>query len=302
MSTTIRILLFMCIFLFPFCIHDAKAEKTVIATFSILGDIVKNIGHDRVHVATLVGADGDVHAYEPTPSAAKDFSKADLVVVNGLGLEGWVDRLIKTSGYKGVIVVASTGLKPRKMKNGEHKGGKPALDPHAWQDIDNGKLYVENIVKALIEVDPEGSETYKANGNAYIEKLNQLNTWVKTEFSFIPPQKRRMITTHDAFGYFAGAYDIEILSPMGLSTESEPSAGEVKKLVRQIKEEKITAVFVENVSDPRMTEQIARESGVTIGGKLFSDALSKPDGSAPTYTEMFISNTKKIVAAMKKGL
>ena len=281
----------------------ARAEKTiqVVTSFSILEDMVKSIGADRVNVTTLVGPDGDAHAYEPTPAAAKSVSEADLVVVNGLGLEGWMDRLIKASGYKGTVVVASTGVKPRTMKD-EDKGGRIMTDPHAWQDLDNGVIYVKNIAGALALADPAGAAAYKGLADAYTAKLADLNTWAKSEFSSIPEQKRRMITSHDAFGYFGGAYGIKILSPMGLSTESEPSAGGIKTLIRQIRKEKITAVFVENISDPRMVEQIARESKVSVGGELYSDALSKPDGPAPTYVDMFKNNVTQIVAAMKKGI
>jgi zinc/manganese transport system substrate-binding protein len=279
----------------------AAKAVTVVASFSILGDIVKNTGGNRIEVITLVGPDGDAHAYEPTPAAAKIVSEADLVVVNGLGLEGWLDRLIKASGYKGTVVVASTGIKPRKMKD-EHKSGKEVADPHAWQDIENGRLYVDNIARALTAIDPEGATTYSDLSRAYSKKLMDLDTWVKSEISAIPEQKRRMITSHGAFGYFEAAYGIRIFSPMGISTESEPSAGQVKNLIRQIKKENITAVFVENISDPRLISQIVKESGVTIGGELYSDALSKPDGPASTYMDMFRNNVTKIVAAMKKAL
>ena len=268
--------------------------------------MVKAIGSDKVDVAILVGPNGDVHVFEPTPATAKEVGEADLVIVNGLGLEGWIDRLIKTSGYKGMVAVASKGVKPRKMENEEHeaggKGGRLVTDPHAWQDIRNGLLYVDNITKALSSADPASAAIYKANADAYKAKLIELDKWVKSEFSVIPRPKRRMITSHDAFGYFGAAYGVSILSPMGVSTESEPSAGEVKNLIRQIKKEKITAVFVENVTDPRMIEQIAKESGVTVGGELFSDALSEPNGPASTYIDMFKNNVAKIVAAMKKGV
>jgi zinc/manganese transport system substrate-binding protein len=298
MSTTFRIIIIF--FSILILSSSAGAEKTVkvITSFSILADMVKNIGGERVQVTTLVGADGDVHAYEPTPAAAKSVSEADLVVVNGLGLEGWVDRLIKASGYRGRVVVASSGIKPRNMKE-ESKNGGPTIDPHAWQDLENGRIYADTIAKALTSVDPAGATAYTAYADAYSRRLIELNTWVKAEFSAIPEGKRRMLTSHDAFGYLSGAYGIEILSPMGLSTESEPSAGEVMKLIRQIKKEKITAVFVENISDPRMIEQIARESGVIVGGELYSDALSKPEGPASTYIDMFRNNVTKIVAAMK---
>jgi len=221
------------------------------------------------------------------------------VVVNGLGLEGWMDRLIKASGYKGTVVTASTGIKPRRVKG---DGEKIIIDPHAWQNLDNGIQYVSNITKALETVDPGGVSTYRALAAAYKKKLANLNTRVISEFAAIPDRKRRMITSHDAFGYLADAYGIDILSPMGLNTESEPSARDVKNLIRQIEKEKITAVFVENISDPRMVEQIARESGIPVGGRLFSDALSKDGGPASTYLDMFKYNVSQIIAAMSLGL
>jgi zinc/manganese transport system substrate-binding protein len=286
---------------------EAGAEKKVkvIASFSILGDMSKNVGGNRVEVAALVGPNGDAHVFEPTPADARAVSAADLVIVNGMGLEGWMDRLIKTSGYKGPVVVASEGIKPREMADEEPGHGakhEHKIDPHAWQNLANGQIYVENIAKELSSVDSEGAPIYRANADAYKAKLGELDKWVKKEFLSIPKQKRRMITSHDAFGYLGAAYGITILSPMGVSTESEPSAGGVAKLIKQIRQEKITAVFIENVSDPRLVQQIIKESGVTLGGELYSDALSKPDGPAPTYIDMFKNNVPKIVAAIRKGL
>ncbi len=310
MPVIARILVLFLVLVIAESATEAGAEKKVkvITSFSILGDMVKNVGGDRGEVTALVGPNGDAHVFEPTPADARAVSQADLVIVNGLGLEGWMDRLIKTSGYKGPVVVASQGVKPREMtkeEEEEHDYGakhEHKIDPHAWQNLTNGRVYVENIAKAFSSVDPEGAPIYKANADAYKAKLGELDKWVKTEFSSIPKQKRRMITSHDAFGYLGAAYGITILSPMGVSTESEPSAGGVAKLIKQIRKEKITAVFIENVSDPRLVEQIGKESGVALGGELYSDALSKPDGPAPTYIDMFKNNVPKIVATMRQGL
>ncbi len=286
----------------------ASAEKKlkVVATFSILGDLAKNVGGDRIEVTTLVGPDGDVHVYEPTPADAKAVGGADLVVVNGLALEGWLDRLVKTSGYQGPVVVASQGVKPRKMAAEEletgAKHGPLMVDPHAWQDVGNARLYVQNIARGLETADPAGASVYRANAAAYTAQLNELDQWVRQEFSGIAKPKRRMITTHDAFGYFGAAYGITIISPVGFSTESEASARDIANLIKQIRREKTTAVFLENVTDPRLMEQVAKESGVTLGGTLYSDALSKPDGPAPTYLEMFRHNVTLIAAAMRKGI
>ncbi|MGO8760364.1 MAG: metal ABC transporter substrate-binding protein [Desulfobaccales bacterium] len=285
----------------------APAEKkfNVVASFSVLGDMVKNVGGDRIEVTTLVGPNGDTHVYEPTPADAKAVAGADLVVVNGLGFEGWMDRLIRASGYKGAVVIASKGVEPRKMTAEETtEPGAPRLvtDPHAWQDLHNGQLYVRNIAAGLAKLDPAGASVYEANAKAYAARLAELDRWVKQEFSAIPRPKRRMITTHDAFGYFGAAYGVTILSPEGFSTESEASAGGIARLIQQIRKEKITAVFIENITDPRLMQQVAKESGVTLGGELYSDALSKPGEAAPTYLDMFKNNVPKMVAAMKKGV
>ena len=287
---------------------EARAEKKVkvIASFSILGDMARNVGGDRVEVTTLVGPNGDAHVYEPTPTAVKAVSAAELVIFNGLGFEGWMDRLIQTSGYRGPVVVATRGITPRGMAQEEEHGPgakhEPKDDPHAWQDLSNGLIYVDNIATGLSSVDAEGAPAYQANAAAYKGKLIDLDRWVKAEFAGIPKPKRRMITSHDALGYFGAAYGITILSSMGVSTESEPSAGGIARLIKQMRGGKITAVFIENVTDPRLMEQVAKESGVKLGGELYSDALSKQDESAPTYIEMFKNNVTKIIAAMRQGL
>jgi zinc/manganese transport system substrate-binding protein len=309
MTCSTRIAVLLWILCLAAGVTGARAEGKirVIASFSILGDLAKNVGGDRVEVTTLVDANGDAHVYEPNPADAKALSRAHLVVINGLGLEGWMDRLVRTSGYKGPVVVVSEGIKPREMaEDGRQHGAghhhEHKIDPHAWQDLRNGLIYVEDLTRALSQVDPAGASTYKTNGESYKNKLRELDRWVRAEFAGIPPAKRRMITSHDAFGYLGAAYGLTILSPMGVSTESEPSAGGIAQLIKQIRREKITAVFIENVSDPRLMEQVAKESGVTLGGELYSDALSKPDGAAPTYIEMFRNNVTKIVAAMRRGL
>lgn len=275
----------------------AAGPLKAMASFSILGDMVKNVGGDRVEVTTLVGPDSDTHVYEPTPADAKALAGADLVFVNGLGFEGWMDRLIKSSGFKGQTVVLSQGVKTLTMVDDEH-GGKRVTDPHAWQDLANGKLYVANIEKALVEADPAGAEVYKANAAAYTKKIDDMDAWVRAEFAKVPDGERRIITSHDAFGYLAHAYGVDILAPMGFSTESEASAKHVGGLIRQIRKEKIKALFIENMTDPRMIERIAKEAGVMPGGEIYSDALSKPGGPAPTYLDMFRNNVTKLVEAM----
>jgi zinc/manganese transport system substrate-binding protein len=215
------------------------------------------------------------------------------VIVNGLGLEGWMARLVKASGTKAPALIATKGVKPRKMED-EHHAGRTVTDPHAWQSIANAKVYIANIRDGLIKADPAGKDTYEANAKSYIAKLDEVEKDVKTAISTIPADHRRIITTHDAFGYFGEAYGMEFISPEGVSTESEASARDVAK----IKKQKIPAVFMENISDPRLMEQIAKESGAKIGGTLYSDALSDEKGPAPTYIEMMQNNIARFKAAL----
>lgn len=278
-----------------------------VATFSILGDFVRQVGGDRVQVTALVGPDGDAHEFQPSPADARKLAEARIVFVNGLGLEGWFDRLIKVSGTKAPVVTASAGVTPISGEGEAHggpNGGPPGGarthhdDPHAWQSIANAKLYVGNIRDGLARVDPDGASTYQANAARYLAELDALDGEVRTAISAIPPGRREIITTHDAFGYFAKAYGLTFIAPQGVSTESEASAKDVARIIRQIKARKVPAVFLENISDPRLMEQIARESGARIGGKVYSDALSKPDGPAATYVDMMRNNVRAFRAAL----
>jgi zinc/manganese transport system substrate-binding protein len=271
-------------------------RMNVVATFSILGDLVKNVGGDRVEVSTLVGPNGDVHVYLPTPGDARKLAAAKVVFVNGLGLEGWVTRLISASSTKASIVIASEGIKPRKMKN-EHDTGDVS-DPHAWQSVANAKIYVANIRDGLIALDPAGKASYDANATAYLGKLDELETQVAVAIAKIPVDRRKIITTHDAFGYFSDAYGMTFIAPEGVSTDAEPSAKDLAKIITQIRLQKIPAVFMENITDPRLMEEIARETGATIGGTLYSDALSDPSGPAGTYIEMMRHNVSEFSKAL----
>jgi zinc/manganese transport system substrate-binding protein len=309
--------------------HAADTLKAV-ASFSILGDMVKNVGGERVEVTTLVGPNGDAHVFSPTPADAKTLAEADIFFVNGLGFEGWMQRLETSSGFEGTTVVASKGVTPLEMVGGHHHGGEAdedhheahedhakgeedhdhgdhaaadengdeETDPHAWQSLANGEIYVANIRDGLIAADPEGKEIYEANAKEYLAALKNEDTAVKAAIANLPKARRRFITSHDAFGYFAKAYGIEVISPEGVSTESEASAQDVAKIIRQIREEKIPAVFIENITDRRLLDQIARETGAKIGGVLYSDALSDKDGPAPTYLDMFRHNVGALTAAL----
>jgi len=286
----------------PFSSVAAAAEKLpVVASFSILGDIVAQVGGDRIAVSTVVGPDQDAHVYEPTPDDIKKVAHARLVVVNGLGFEGWLDRLAHAAGYKGTIVVASNGVKPREMIDEDTHEHAVHTDPHAWQNPENIVVYTGNIVAALGTLDPAGASVYKKNGDAYIAALKQLDAWAATQIAVIPVGKRKIITSHDAFHYFGAHYNVEFIAPQGMATDSEPSAKEVAAMIRQMKKERIKAVFIENMTSPKLLEQIGREAGVAPGGKLYSDALSGPGGVAPDYLAMMRYNVTQILAGLRKN-
>jgi len=273
---------------------QAPEKLPVVATFSILADCARNVGGERIEVAALVGPDGDTHVYQPKPADAKELGDARLILENGLGLEGWIDRLINASGTKAPVIVATNGISPQPMR----EEGRIAQDPHAWQSIANAKIYVANIRDALIAADPGGASVYRANAEKYLGKLDALEKDVTAAIAKIPPARRQIITTHDAFGYFGTAYGFRFIAPEGVSTETEASARDVAKIIRQIKAENIPAVFLENVTDARLVRSIAAESGAKIGGTLYSDALSSPDGPAGSYIEMMRNNIKQLSAAL----
>ena len=277
---------------------QAADKVKAVASFSILGDMVRQVGGDREDVVTLVGPDGDAHVFSPTPADAKALASSQLFFVNGLGFEGWMERLEKSSGFKGTTIVASHGVKPHTMVEEEGGEAETVTDPHAWQDLANGKLYVANIRDGLIAADPAGKAVYEANAKTYLDAIAAEEAAVKQALGALPEARRRIITSHDAFGYFGAAYGLEIIAPEGVSTESEASAQDVAKIIRQIKAEKIPAVFIENITDHRLLDQIARETGAKIGGTLYSDALSPPRGPAPSYLDMFRHNVGTLTAAL----
>jgi zinc/manganese transport system substrate-binding protein len=287
--------------LFAVAITSSAADKIpVLASFSILGDLVQVVGRDRVALTTLVGPDEDAHVFESKASDAKNLLQTRLLVTNGLGFEPWAQKLVKSAGYKGQTVVASQGVKPRKMPAG--KGHDHAdTDPHAWQDPTNVMLYVRNIAAALSKLDPEGKSSYQANSEAYVKELQAMDADTKTQIAAIPADKRKVITSHDAFGYLGARYGIQFLAPQGASTGSEASAKEVAQLIRQIQKEKIKAVFVENMSNPKLLAQLSKDAGVTVGPALYVDALSKAGGPADSYLKLVRNNVTQLVAGMKQN-
>jgi len=285
---------FLSLFLLPLLLilpHAAHAEKiTVVASFSILGDMVHEVAGDKVNLITLVGPNSDAHAYEPTPADAKTVAGANLLIVNGFGFETWQDRLVQASGFKGTIATASEGITPILNKD--------TPDPHAWQDIKNGKLYAINISAALAKADPANAGIYAANAAHYVKTLTAIDEWVKAAIAKVPQAKRRAITSHDALQYFSRAYGVSFIAPMGLNTSGEVSAYYMAQLIDLIKRKEVRAVFMENMTDPRLVKQLVSDGGAVLGGTLYSDALSEPTGPAPTYVEMFRHNVTTLAEAM----
>jgi zinc/manganese transport system substrate-binding protein len=277
----------------------AEAPVRVVVSFSILEDIVREVGGSDVAVTSLVGYDANEHVFEPRPDQVRLLAEARLFVANGLGLEGWLTRLIQSARYRGAVVIATDGIEPITMA--EPGEGAQSLDPHAWQDVRNGVVYAKNIAEALAAADPGRAEAYRQRFARYKAELEALDQRVREMLGAIATEKRRVITTHDAFAYYGRAYRVTFTAPEGLTTESEPSGKTVAALIRQIRRERIKALFLENMSDPRLMQEIARETGAELGPPLYSDALSGPGGPAPTYIRMIEYNTAALRAGMLKN-
>ena len=305
------------------------AEVKAVASFTVLADVVSEVGGDRVEVSSLIGPNGDPHAYEPTPNDVRRVRDADVVFMSGLGLEGWMGRLIEASGFEGSPVVVSDNIHTREMgedshehdEGHEHEGhdhddhdhddhGHEAgghhhhhdgPDPHVWNSPVNVEVWVDNIVTALSKADPDGADEYRANGDAYKQELESLDDYASAQFGTIPEDKRKILTSHDAFGYLGDRYHVTFLAPLGMTTDSEASAKDVAGLITQMKEEHIKSYFFENSNDPRLVEQIANAAGAEPGGELYVEALSKDDGPASTYADMFRFNVDQMVKAMKQN-
>lgn len=307
------------------------APVPVVASFSILGDMVREVGGENVSVTTLVGPDGDAHTYEPTPANARELARARLLVVNGIDFETWLPRLTQAAGFKGTTVVAADGVKVRRFAgeeghdahghdhddghaqgaghdHGDHDhdhdeaggGHHHVMDPHAWQDLRNAVIYVRNIARALAAVDPANAQVYGKRADAYVARLEALDARARATFGAIDPARRKVVSSHDAFGYFGDAYGVTFIPVEGLSTQGEPSAAEVARIIAQVRREKVPALFVENISSPRLVEQIARETGAKVGGTLYSDALSRPGQPGATYLGMFEWNVEQLAAALRR--
>ena len=303
---SLRLVLALIVITLTSPLRAAEQPLNVVATFSIIGDMAKNVGGERIALKTLVGPDGDAHVYEPKPADAIALARADVVLVNGLMFEGFLQRLVEASGTQAAIVELSKGAQILHDEHGGHYHfhGDEAVfhampdDPHAWQSVANAKIYVENIAQAFCAADAEGCDIYQANASAYLAELTALDGEIRAAIDAIAPERRFAVVAHNAFRYFERDYGVTFLSPQGVSTESEASAADVATLIRQIREKRAVAVFAENISDARLVQQIAAEAGLSLGGTLYSDALSAPDGPAPTYAAMMRQNLKTLTAAL----
>ncbi|KEG19871.1 metal ABC transporter solute-binding protein, Zn/Mn family [Bartonella bacilliformis] len=296
----------------PFTFSATAHDKIkVVVSFSILADLVKNVGGDHIVMTTLVGPNANIHMYEPTPRDAKALRNAHIIFINGLYLENFIHRLIAANSTKAPLIVASANISlpqiekhthdtEHHMHDTGHNHMHSDVDPHAWQTIPNVKIYVKNIATAFCEIDQQSCDSYNKNASAYIHKLNAVQTIITTQISAIPEDKRTIITSHDAFGYFAHEYGFTILAPESVSTEVEVTAADVAKLIKQIKANKASAIFIENISNPRLIKQISKETGIKIGGTLYSDALSEKNGPAATYLDMIQYNVNTIINSITK--
>jgi zinc/manganese transport system substrate-binding protein len=292
----------------------AQEPLRVVASFSILGDMLREVAGDRIALRTVAGPNVDAHSFQPRPSDAEALRGAALAVRNGLGFDGWFDRMVRSANWRGRMVTATEGLTPRRMAahshghghgGGQQQGGqqqgqpRTVPDPHAWQDLRLGIRYVQAIAAALSGADAANATAYAAAAEAYIGRLTDLDAWVRAQVATVPEARRTVVTSHDAFGYFGSAYGIRFLAPQGVSTEAEPSAAEVARLIRQIRNQGITAVFMENMGNPATLQRLAQEAGVRVRGRLYADALSAPDGPAASYEAMFRHNVALLVPAMR---
>jgi zinc/manganese transport system substrate-binding protein len=274
----------------------------VVATFSVLGDMIKNVAGGSVTLTVLVGPNNDIHLYQPTVADARSVADAELVVSNGLGLEEWLPKLLAAAAFKGKKIEATAGVRTLTMKAEDQTDqDRIVVDPHAWQDAKNGRIYVANIAKSLAQIDAANADAYRRAADAYMKELDELDKRIRSELAAVPRTKRRVITTHDAFQYYGEVYGVEFLAPVGISTESEPSAGALALLIQQIKRERIKALFLENVTSGRVMDRLAKEADVELGPQLYSDALSPFNGPASTYMKMLEYNTATLKASMLRN-
>jgi len=272
----------------------SAAEKArVVTTFSILADITREIGGDDIQLTNLVGADADAHVFEPAPAQVRAVLEADLVIANGLGFEPWLERLLANGEARGTRIDASKGVVPMTVLEDDQR----LVDPHAWQSLGNAEIYARNITQALVQLVPARAAAFEARRDSWLGRLGALRQSIAPRLMALPPERRRVLTSHDAFGYFAQEWRLQFLAAQGVSDAAEPSAAEVAGLIRQLRVEGVRAIFVENIRDARLVKQIAEEAGARVGGTLYSDALAA-EGPASTYLGMYRQNVERLLQAL----
>ena len=286
--------IFLCSLLLSANVVRAEEPKLqVVTSFSILEDLVKTLGGEHVSVTNLVSPNSDAHMYQPKPSDVVSISKADLVIFNGLGFEGWMTRLIQNSGYKNIQLIAGEGVEV--IKHGEE------VDPHAWQSFKNIRVYLKNITQALISLRPKSANDFSKRLKVYLSAISDLEQELHNHLKTIPVSNRIVVTSHDAFGYLGREFDIRFLAPLGTNLKADASAKDVAALIDQIRQQKVKALFVENINSPRLLKLISSETKVAIGGRLYSDALSHSGGPADTYLKMMRHNLESLVTSFKSS-
>ncbi|WP_100152618.1 metal ABC transporter substrate-binding protein [Snodgrassella alvi] len=290
---------FICLFSMFLCSLASllqAAPLPVITSFSILGDVTRQIGGERVQVRSLIGNDQDAHMYQLVSKDLRDMRSARLILLNGLGLEPLsLQRAAQQSRVP--LATVTQGIQPLMMADDGHHHHQQT-DPHIWNDPVLMQTYARNVAGALIKVDPQGKAYYQQRLAAYQRQLAELNNWATKIFNAVPADKRKVLTGHDAFAYMAKRYSIQFIAPQGVSTEAEPSARQVAAIISQIRRENIKAIFIENIKNPKMVQRIASETQTKISGRLYSDALSN-GAPAATYIDMFRFNVNALAAAMK---
>lgn len=272
----------------------SAAEKArVVTTFSILADITREIGGDDIQLTNLVGADADAHVFEPAPAQVRAVLEADLVIANGLDFEPWLERLLANGEARGTRIDASKGVVPMTVLEDDQR----LVDPHAWQSLGNAEIYARNITQALVQLVPARAAAFEARRDSWLGRLGALRQSIAPRLMALPPERRRVLTSHDAFGYFAQEWRLQFLAAQGVSDAAEPSAAEVAGLIRQLRAEGVRAIFVENIRDARLVKQIAEEAGARVGGTLYSDALAA-EGPASTYLGMYRQNVERLLQAL----
>ena len=281
----------------------AAERVTVVATFSVIADMLANVGGDHLNIKTIVGAGGDCELYQPTAADVATIASARAVFLNDLNeeFEPWLDPLLKQALFKGMKVVVSRGVRTMTAEEEHPVSGRQlpaAIDQHAWLDPRNGVIYVRNIAEALIRLDPAGAADYRARAASYTQQIQAADDWARREIASVPAAKRRALASHDSLQYIANAYGITLLAVNGWTNRSEPSAAELAKLARQIRAERVKALFLDSITDPRAMQRIADETGAVIGGTLYGDSLSPAPGEADSYLKMLRHDVSILKAGM----